>query len=357
VTRAVHQLLPDFAFGDAIGAITLQTRSMLRALGFESEIYAQVIDERLHDAARPAARIEDELGKGDGVIYHMSIGSPLAACVARLPAPRVMLYHNITPPAYYQATNPRVAERLEAGRAELAMLVPRVELCIGVSEFNVEEMRLLGARRSAVVPPLVDLDRLHPRPSQPAQPPLLVFVSRVAPNKRHDDLIRVLAALRATAQPDARLAIVGRFTDTEDYVDALRQLAADLGVDGAVDWLGRLDDAAVGDLYARTSVYVCASEHEGFCVPLLEAMAFDVPVIAYAAGAVPDTLGGAGIVLRHKDPLAWAAVIDRVLRDASLRTALAQAGRRRLADFTADVVQQRLAAALREIGVVPEAAR
>jgi hypothetical protein len=339
VTRAVHQLLPDFAFGDAIGAITLQTRSMLRALGFESEIYAQVIDERLHDAARPAARIEDELGKGDAVIYHMSIGSPLAACVARLPAPRVMLYHNITPPAYYQATNPRVAERLEAGRAELAMLVPRVELCIGVSEFNVEEMRLLGARRSAVVPPL------------------LVFVSRVAPNKRHDDLIRVLAALRATAQPDARLAIVGRFTDTEDYVDALRQLAAALGVAGAVDWLGRLDDAAVGDLYARTSVYVCASEHEGFCVPLLEAMAFDVPVIAYAAGAVPDTLGGAGIVLRHKDPLAWAAVIDRVLRDASLRTALAQAGRRRLADFTADVVQQRLAAALREIGVVPEAAR
>jgi glycosyltransferase involved in cell wall biosynthesis len=356
MTGAVHQLLPDFAFGDAIGAITLQTQSMLRALGFDSEIYAQVIDERLRDAARPAARIEDDLRDGDAVIYHMSIGSSLATLVARLPPPRVILYHNITPPAYYRATNPRVAQRLEAGRAELAMLVPRVDLCIGVSEFNVEEMRLLGARRSAVVPPLVDLQRLHPRPSQPAQPPRLVFVSRVAPNKRHDDLIRVLAALRATAQPDARLAIAGRFTDTEDYVDALRQLASDLGVSDAVDWLGRLDDAAIGDLYARAAVYVCASEHEGFCVPLLEAMAFDVPVVAYAAGAVPDTMDGAGILMHHKDPLGWAAVIDRVIRDAAVRTTLTSAGRRRLADFTADVVQQRLATALKTIGVVPEAA-
>ena len=355
MTRAVHQLLPDFAAGDAIGAITLQTQRMLRTLGFESEIYAQVIDERLRGAARPAAGIEDKLGDGDAVIYHLSIGSPLAATFARLPVPRIILYHNITPPAYYRAANPRVAARLDSGRAELRMLAPRVELCAGVSAFNVEEMRLLGARRTAVLPPLVDLQRLRPRPSAPAQPPLLMFVSRVAPNKRHDDLVRVLAALRATAQPDARLAIVGRFTDTEDYVAAVQGLAADLGVAGAVQWAGRLDDAAVGDLYARAAVFVCASEHEGFCVPLLEAMAFDVPVVAYAAGAVPDTLGGAGIALRSKDPLLWAATVDRVLRDGGLRRSLAAAGRRRLADFAPDVVQARLAAALRDIGVTSEA--
>lgn len=356
MTRAVHQLLPDFASGDAIGAITLQTQAMLRTLGFESHIYADVIDVHLHHAARPAKHLDDDLQRGDAVIYHLSIGSRLANIVARLRVPRVILYHNITPPAYYQATNPRIAQRLQAGRDELAMLVPRVDLCIGVSAFNVEEMRLLGARHSAVVPPAVDLQRLHPRHGTPAQPPLLVFVSRVAPNKRHDDLIRVLAALRRTAQPDARLAIVGRFTDTEDYVAALRRLAADLCVSDAVDWLGRLDDAAVGDLYARAAVYVCASEHEGFCVPLLEAMAFDVPVVAYAAGAVPDTLGGAGIVLRNKDPLLWAAVIDRVIHDASLRASLAAAGRSRLQDFGAERVSTVLAQALASAGIVPEAA-
>jgi len=356
MTAAVHQLLPDFAFGDAIGAITLQTRAMLRELGFASEIYAAVIDERLHDTAHPAARLDDDLHAGDAVIYHLSIGSPLAFTVAALRAPVMILYHNITPPAYYRATNPRIAQRLEDGRAELALLAPRVALCAGVSEFNVEEMRLLGARRTAVVPPLVNLQRLRPRPSRPQSPPLLVFVSRVAPNKRHDDLIRALAALRSTAQPQARLVIVGRTTDTEDYVAALRQLARDLGVDDAVDWAGRLDDAAVGDLYARASAYVCASEHEGFCVPLLEAMAFDVPVVAYAAGAIPDTLDGAGVLLRHKDPLVWAATIDRLLRDAALRAALTAAGRRRLEDFSAGVVRARLAAALASIGVVPEAA-
>jgi len=352
MTRAVHQLLPDFAFGDAIGAITLQTQAMLRELGFASEIYADVIDERRLHAARRAEQLQDDLRDGDAVVYHLSIGSRLAYTVAALDVPVMILYHNITPPAYYQSTNPRVAVRLQQGREELAMLVPRVALCAGVSAFNVEEMRLLGARRTAVILPPVDLQRLRPRPSQPRQP-LLLFVSRVAPNKRHDDLIRTLAALRATVQPDTRLCIVGRTTDTEDYVAALRRLADDLGVAGAVEWAGRLDDAAVGDLYARAAVFVCASEHEGFCVPLLEAMAFDVPVVAYAGGAVPDTLGGAGILLRHKDPLLWAGAVDRILRDAPLRTSLVAAGRRRLRDFAPDAVRARLAAALKSMGVVP----
>jgi glycosyltransferase involved in cell wall biosynthesis len=354
MTRAVHQVLPDFAAGDAIGTITLQYQAMLRQMGFMSEIYADTIDERLTQAAIDPDELESEVHDGDAVIYHSSIGSPLAYAVARLGVPTMIQYHNITPPAFYRDTNPHVAMRLLQGREELAMLVRRADLCSADSEFNLEEMRLLGARRCTVVPPVADLSRLQPRPSVPESPPLLVFVSRVAPNKRHDDLIRVLTALRATTQPDARLVIVGRFTDTQDYVDALHALSRDLGVDDAVDWTGRLDDARVGDVYGRASVFVCASEHEGFSVPLLEAMAFAVPIVAYAAGAVPDTLDGAGIVLRHKDPLVWAGVIDHVIRDRPLRERLARAGQRRLQDFSAAVVRERLAAALSSIDVVPE---
>ncbi len=357
MTRAVHQLLSDYAFGDAMGAITEQTQAMLHRLGFESVIYADVIDPRLRDRCRPATELRGDLRQGDAVIYQMGVGSPVAAMFASLPVTRVVMYHNITPPAYFRATNPRVAARLVAGREQLRMLVQRVELCAGVSQFNVEEMRLLGARRTAVVPPVADLRHLHPRPSQPSQPPLLLFVSRVAPNKRHEHLIRVLAALRATAQPQARLAIVGRFTDTEDYVASLQRLAADLGVADAVEWTGRLGNEAVGDLYARASVFVSASEHEGFFVPLLEAMAFAVPVVAYAGGAVPDTLDGAGVLLRHRDPLVWAAVVDRVVRDAALRQRLVAAGRRRLQDFTPERVEDALRAALASVGVVPEARR
>jgi len=355
VTRAVHQVISDFAFGDAMGVITLQTQAMLRELGFASEIYADIVDPRLRDASRPVASLDAEVHDGDALVYQLGIGSPVAYRFARHRGPRIILYHNITPPAYFRDTNPRVAARLVAARRQLAMLAPRVELCAGVSRFNVEEMRLLGARRTAVIPPVADLGHLRPRPSRPHTPPLLLFVSRIAPNKRHDDLIRALAALRATARPQARLAVVGRFDDTEDYLASLRTLAGDLGVADAVEFTGRLGNEQVGDLYARAAVFVSASEHEGFSVPLLEAMAFDVPVVAYAAAAVPDTAGGAALLLRNKDPLAWAAVLDRAIGDAALRGRLVAAGRRRLQDFTPGKVRAALAAALASIGVVPEA--
>lgn len=357
MTRAVHQLISDFASGDAMTGITAQMQAMLRDMGFESEVYADVIDKPLRDRCRRASLLEREVGPDDAVIYQLGIGSRIAYSFARVTGPRIIHYHNITPAAYFRETNPRVAARLLAGRRQLAMLVPRVDLCAGVSGFNVEEMRLLGARRTAVIPPVADLRHLDPRPSQPSQPPLLLFISRVAPNKRHDDLIRVLAALRATALPQARLAVVGRFDDTEDYRDSLQRLAADLGVADAVDWMGRLTDAQVGDVYARASVFVSASEHEGFSVPLLEAMAFDVPVVAYAAAAVPDTVDGAGLLLRNKDPLVWAAVVDRAIRDGELRRRLVAAGRRRLQDFTPGAVRGALGGALASIGVVPEARR
>jgi glycosyltransferase involved in cell wall biosynthesis len=357
VTRAVHQVISDFAFGDAMGVITLQTREMLRSLGFESEIYADVVDPRLRDASRPVARMDTEVRDGDALVYQLGIGSPVAYRFARHRGPRIILYHNITPPAYFRDTNPRVAARLVAAREQLAMLAPRVELCAGVSRFNVGEMRLLGARRTAVIPPVADLRHLHPRPSAPQQPPLLLFVSRVAPNKRHDDLVRVLAALRATARPQARLAVVGRFDDTEDYVESLRSFAAGLGVGDAVEWTGRLGNEQVGDLYARAAVFVSASEHEGFSVPLLEAMAFEVPVVAYAAAAVPGTVDGAGLLLRNKDPLVWAAAVDRAIGDGALRERLIAAGRRRLQNFTPESVQRALGEALAGIGVVPEASR
>jgi glycosyltransferase involved in cell wall biosynthesis len=357
VTAAVHQVISDLAFGDAMGIITLQTQGMLRELGFASELYADIVDPRLRDASRPVARMDAEVADGDALVYQLGIGSPVAQRFARHRGPRIILYHNITPPTYFRDTNPRVAARLVAAREQLAMLAPRVELCAGVSRFNVEEMRLLGARRTAVIPPVADLAHLRPRPSRPESPPLLLFVSRVAPNKRHDDLIRCLAALRATGQPEARLAVVGRFDDTEDYVASLRALARDLGVAEAVEFTGRLGNQQVGDLYARASVFVSASEHEGFSVPLLEAMAFDVPVVAHAAAAVPDTVDGAGLLLRNKDPLAWAAVVDRAIGDTALRARLIAAGRRRLQHFTPDRVRGALAAALASIGVVPEARR
>jgi len=352
VTVAVHQLLPVFSPQDAIGSAVQGTQAMLRKLGFRSDVFADVIDQRLSRAARPATELEGALKQGDGLIYHLSIGSKLAALVERTPAKRVILYHNITPTHHYRRTSPSVTYWLERGREDVRRLVPIADLCLGYSAFSLEEMAAGGARRCVVVPPPVDVGRLHPRASAPATPPVVLFVGRLAPNKRHDDLLRALAALRAIAIPDARLIFAGNSNDTDPYARGLRRLAAELGIVDAVVIPRRgLDDRALAELYAGASVFACASEHEGFCMPLVEAMAFSVPVVAHAAAAVPETLGGAGALLHQRDPLAWAGVLARVITDGELRRTMIAAGRRRLEAFDDAVVQSRLADALRTIGL------
>jgi glycosyltransferase involved in cell wall biosynthesis len=342
------------SYGDAIGGAVLRMRGMLRGLGFRSEVYADLIDRRLGREARPAGELEGRLGREDVLLYHLSIGSPLARLVEACPGRRVLVFHNITPPDFYRGTSPRVVYWLERGERELRRLAPLADLVIGDSTYNLEAPLAAGARRHAVIPPPVDLSRLTPRPAQPSQPPVVLFVGRIAPNKRQEELIRVLAALRATTLPEARLVLAGSADDTGGYLAGLHRHAERLGVAGAVDIPGRrLSDAELGAHYAAATVFACASEHEGFCIPLLEAMAFSVPVVAHAAGAVPETLGGAGLLVGGHDPLVWAELLGRVAGDPRLRAELAAAGRRRLADFSEEAITRRLAAALGEIGVTP----
>ncbi len=342
---AVHQLLPVLSPGDAIGQAVLRMRAALQDAGVGSEIFAEEVDQRFQTAAHPSVELPGRVAADDVVLYHLSIGARSATLLERLRCRRVIVYHNITPAHYYRAVSPRVAHWLDQGRRDLARLAPAAELGVANSEYNAAELRAAGCTDTLVIPPPVDLRRLEPRPSHPSSPPLLLFVSRLAPNKRQDHLVRVLAALRGTAQPEATLTLAGGWDDTETYAAGLRRLAADLGVAGAVSIPGRLSDQELGDLYARAGVSVCASEHEGFGMHFLEAWAFEVPVVARAAAAVPETVGDAGVLLRSDDPLVWAATADRVIRDQGLRRRLQERGRRRLARFS----DQKLSAGLAEM--------
>jgi glycosyltransferase involved in cell wall biosynthesis len=350
--RAVHQLLPVYSVGDAIGGAVLRTRDWLREAGFDSDVFADRWDHRLE--ARPARELPGVVRRGDAVLYHLSIGSPVAATFEACAAVRVIVYHNITPVEYYVGTSQEVAYWLDRGRAELRHLVPLADLVIGVSAFNLEECLPYGPRRTAVVPPPLAVERLRPRRSTPATPPRVLTVGRIAPNKRHDTLIRALAALRATGMPDARLVVAGGSYDTGSHLERLRDLAERLGVADAVDMPGTpISDAQLGDEYAQAAVVAVASAHEGFCVPLLEAMAFEVPVVALAAAAVPGTLGGAGLLLEDRDPLVWAQALGRAVTDAPLRARLAELGGLRLQELSGDRVRAALLAALGEVGVTP----
>lgn len=344
--RAVHQLLPVLSTGDAIGESTLKLCRRLRAMGYRSEIFASLADRRMQPASRPADELFDALGEGDAVVYHLSIGSPLARVLDGLPSVRAIYYHNISPAAAMERFSPVVAHHLRWGRRDLAALAPIADVCVAESTYNLEELRQAGARRTALVPLDLDLDRLRPRRSVPATPPRLVFIGRLAPHKRQDHLIRVLAALRRVHSPDARLVLAGGAA-IPAYVAALRRLASALGVSDAVDILDRPQSAeAIGDIYASASALLCASEHEGFCVPLVEAMAFAVPILAFDGGAVAETVGGAGLVVRHHDPLVWAELAWRLIQDRRLRDTIESGARERLAQLTGLDPGRRLVEAL-----------
>jgi glycosyltransferase involved in cell wall biosynthesis len=342
---AVHQLVPDFAYGDAIGNDVLAIHKALAARGWRSQIFAEHVHPRLRSRALSPAELAAEAGPEDVVLFHFSIGHPLADRVPELPGRKVLRYHNITPARFLERLYPQAARRSRLGREQLARLAPLVELGIGVSDYNTGELEAAGCPATATVPILLDLEQLGAPPDPRVlerfrgQGPNLLHVGRVAPNKRIEDLVKVQYWL-ARLVPGARLLIVGG-GDTNAYGRGVRQLVRELQAPG-VHFAGHVSDAELLAYYRSAHLYLCQSEHEGFCVPLVESMHFDIPIVAYASTGVPGTLDDAGALLSAKDHVLTAEVCARVLGDDKLRQAMIQRGRRRLARFRPREVAEEL---------------
>ncbi|MCW3045099.1 MAG: hypothetical protein JWL57_3257 [Actinobacteria bacterium] len=275
----------------------------------------------------------------DVLVYHAAHASPLGAWLAGVDAVKIVDYHGITPPEFVRAYDPGLAVALSKARAELEPLAAGTTLGIAHSRYMERELEGIGFRNTATLPLLVDPARLAAPPDVATAARLragkrghdLLFVSRMAPNKRIEDLLKVFAVYRRAWDRDARLFVVGR-PDTRAYVEALQRFAGRLGVE-EVHFAGRVSDPALAAYYASADVFVSMSEHEGFGLPWVEAMASGIPVIAYAAGALPETVGHAGIFFTEKRYEDVAALVDAVVGDPALRARLAAAGRERVAAF------------------------
>jgi glycosyltransferase involved in cell wall biosynthesis len=345
----VHQFLPALSPRDAIGMHTLAIDRVLHDAGIGGDIFAGEVHRELRRHARSYHDYRSRAG--DVLLYHAAIGCALGDWMAGRPEPLVLDYHNITPPEYFEVWAPETGLLLAQGRAQLARLAPRCTLGLADSSFNASELARLGCGHTAVVPIFID-------PSQwgdvdvATRDRLVVskrgtdwlFVGRVAPNKAHHDLIRAFAAYRRVWDRDARLFIVGGVTSEYQY--ALERLVARLALDDAVVFTGSVPDGVLGAHYAAADVFVCVSEHEGFLVPVVEAMWWGLPVVAFAAAAVPETVAGAGVLLEHKQPAYVAAAVDRVVRDDVLKAALVEAGHGRARDFAPEHTAATLLAAL-----------
>jgi L-malate glycosyltransferase len=344
----INQWVPAAHTGDAIGDSARRVRDLLRAMGHESELYALTIDDDLrHDVRRfddPGAR------RGDATIFHYALPSPMTAAFASLERGRVLQYHNVTPAAYFAPYDPALFRLATLGRRELATLVGHVDLALGDSDYNRRELEDLGFPRTGVFPIAVDTARITQRAARPALDRILddglvnfLFVGRIAPNKKIEDHIRLAEVYKRYVDAYYRFIFVGRVDVVPRYYSMIRALMSEYRfLNDRFVFTGPISDEELAVYYRHAAVYISLSEHEGFCVPLVEAMAADVPIVAYAAGAVPETLGGAGLLLSPKDLEVAAELVGSVVYDRNVRAGVLDGQRRRLLDFAPARIEARL---------------
>lgn len=346
---AVHQFVPALLPRDATGDHTFALRDALRGAGWASDIYVEAAHDELMDQATYFERYAERAEPGDILLYQLGTASPVAEFLMGRDETLVLDYHNVTPASFYAGWEEHTSEKVALARAQVAVLAPLATLGIADSAFNAYELRRMGCPSTAVIPILVDMDdwigqvdeEEHARlTAEHGTGTVLLFVGRLSPNKAQHHLVEALWLYRRWYDPDARLHLVGPAV-TASYADAVFGFARELGLEGAVRHGEHLTPEQLAAWYADADVFVCLSEHEGFCIPLLEAMQCGTPVVAFAAGAVPETLGDAGILLESKRPSVVASAVARVHQDPGLGSWLVAAGHVRVGEFSAGATRAR----------------
>jgi glycosyltransferase involved in cell wall biosynthesis len=336
----IHQMLAALSYGDAIGNEALRIQEILRSEGFDSDIFAESVHPEMAGLARKLWDYRSVSSPDNLLVLHFSIGAGVSTFAYHLPDPILLVYHNITPARWFARFHPHLAGLCYHGRRELRAFVPRTALALGDSEFNRAELEAVGFHPTGVLPLLLDPGRLSLPPSEVVLEMFdddktnFLFVGRVIPNKCFHDLIKVFAFYQKYIDSNSRLILVGEFVGFERYFEALVRLVDDLHLMDVV-FTGQVEDDDLAAYYEVADLFLCLSEHEGFCVPLVEAFRAGVPVMALDAGAVPETLSGAGVLVREKRIDEIAMMASAVIEDEDLRARIVEGQDRALARMEA----------------------
>ena len=344
----IHQLLSAAGPFDAVTRQALAYNDLFASWGMAGDIHASAIEPRLPEPVHALHLLHPR--PEDLLLIHYSAYAPRLESVLELPNRKMLVYHNVTPARYLWSFQPHVAALCEIGRDHLPRYARAVDVAVAVSEYNARELREAGARNVRVVPILFDPDLFGtPEPRQDPERPLVVSVGRLAPHKRHDLVIRAFALFQREFAPEARLVCAGE-PISAGYREQLVSLAAELGARN-VELPGPLDQDRLTRAYREASVALYLSEHEGFCIPLVEAFHFGIPVIARPAGGMPEVAGDAALWTGDRPDLAMVAeLLELAVRDDELRDALAERGRARLDEFSRGRTEARLREALAAVG-------
>ncbi len=350
--REVHQIVAALSPGDAVSNEALAFQKLLRARGYASEIYAYALAPEMAALGRPVSDYSQRPHSPGAVsILHFAIGNPAVQAVLARSEPLILRYHNITPYEFFLGFNGHLVGLCYHGARHLSAFASRTTLGLAVSEFNRLDLDRAGFARTAVLPLGMNLATLDETPDPVVKARFedgrknLIFVGRVAPNKKIEDLVRAFCAYQRYVEPESRLFIVGEGRGFENYTRRLDELVSHLRIDEVV-FTGAVTQSELNAYYRRSDAFLCLSEHEGYGAPLIEAMYFGIPVIAFDAGAVKETLRGGGVLLGEKKPEEIAELLGLVVppgptRDAVLKTQAAALEKIRAVD-TAALLEQAL---------------
>jgi L-malate glycosyltransferase len=354
----VHQVLVSASVGDPVTTSALDLEGRLRQLG-SSETFARRVDPALGDRVLPLEQYA-ERSRSDGadlIVYHVSVDEPSVSSFLRQRSePLAVVYHSVPPfePRAHDEAAP--ASRPDAVREMMTALAVRVDLAVAGTELDAAELRASGSAKVVLSPiaacggALVDVP---PDPDMAAylacfDGPLFLFVGQLLPRNRLDWLLAAYHILVTYLEPHAHLLVVGAESPTM-YRRALDTFVAELNLSRA-HLVGSVTQESLAACYSVANAFVTASEDEGLCLPALEAMAFEVPVLARAFGAIPETVGGGGLLLGAADgPSVAAEAMAELVHSEKMRAELASRGRRRLRELDPDVARAELVAELRSV--------
>ena len=338
MTIGIHQLIPVLEREDAIGNYVLSLRDFLKAGGYDSRIFVFSSHGDNPDYVLPYRRHREFSGKNNISIFHTAIASPLTRYFQTVPDRKILIHHNVTPARFLAGWDRETGYLAFRARRELADAAEAVDAAVADSAFNARELEELGYRSPTVIPLIFNRERLegpadektvkHCRDGKTN----VVFVGRISPNKKIEDVIRVFAGFQKNFRGDSRLILAGNDRQFPAYTRALKKMISDLNLKN-IRLTGKVPLEELRAYYRTADAFICMSGHEGFGVPLLEAMFFRVPIVARALTAVPETLGEAGIMVKKPEPVKTAALIDRITTDPELRKKIIPGQDRRLEYF------------------------
>lgn len=343
----IIQILPTLSYGDAVGNDTIALKKVLSDMGYQTQIYAENIGPSLPGGTALEIKRLPKIEQDDVIIYHLSVGTQLNYELEKYNCRKIIVYHNITPPEFFRGYD-NFSERLcSSGLEGVRFLADKADYCLADSEFNKYNLKDFGYKVPIdVLPIVIPFEDYRKTPSQDIVDRYrdgrhnIVFTGRIAPNKCHQDIIAAFACYKKYFDSEARLFLVGSYRETDTYYKKLKKYVELLEVENVV-FTGHIKFEEILAYYHIADVFLCMSEHEGFCVPLVEAMFFGVPIIAYNCTAVPLTLSDGGILVDKKDPVETAALINRIIVDSSLRDMMKENQQRRLADFQYEKVAEK----------------